>query len=228
MIKAIGHRGAAGIEPENTLRSFRKGIELGVDYVECDVYLTKDGKLVIIHDRNVDRTTNGTGPVEEMTFEEVRSLDAGKGEKVPTLEEVLDVVRGKCSIHIELKGEGTPKPVLELVERKGMLKDVVITSGNTERLKEVRRLNPDVAVEHIFGDPPPDAIERALSVGASRVSVNINHITQEYVDEGHRHGLLVIAWPPNTEEEMKRAMQFGVDMICSDRPDILMRVLGRA
>jgi len=228
MVQVIGHRGAAGLEPENTLRSYRRAIEIGVDYVETDVYLTRDKKLVCIHDRTVDRTTNGRGPVEEMTFDEVRALDAGKGEQVPTLREILTLIRGKTKIHIELKGEGTPKPVLTDVMDLAMVPEVVITSGNTDRLKLVREICPDVAVEHIYGDPPPDAVERALSVGAGRVSVNINHITQEYVDAAHRAGLLVIAWPPNTEEEVRRALGYGVDMICSDYPDLVLKVLNRA
>ncbi|NOZ22797.1 MAG: glycerophosphodiester phosphodiesterase [Planctomycetes bacterium] len=228
MIQVIGHRGAAGLEPENTLRSYRKALEIGVDYVETDVYLTQDKHLIVMHDRTVDRTTNGTGSVEEMTFDEIRELDAGEGEQVPTLREVLELIKGKAKIHIELKGEGTPKPVVDTVREMDMVPDVVITSGNTERVKEVKGLCPDVAVEHIYGDPPPDAVERAVSAGAGRVSVNIRHITQEYVDAAHAAGLLVIAWPPNTEEEINHALSFGVDLICSDRPDVAMKVLGRA
>lgn len=227
MIQVIGHRGAAGLEPENTLRSYRRALEIGVDYVETDVYLTKDKQLIVMHDKTVNRTTNGSGPVEEMTFDEVRRLDAGKGEQVPTLREVLALIKGKAKIHIELKGQGTPKPVVDTVREMDMIPDVVITSGVTERLHEVKSLCPDVTVEHIYGNPPPDAIERALSAKAARVSVNIRHITQEYVDAAHKAGLLVIAWPPNTEEEIRRALSFGVDLICSDRPDVAMKVLGR-
>jgi len=227
-IKVIGHRGAAGLEPENTLRSYRKALEIGVDYVETDVYLTRDKQLVVIHDRKVDRTTNGSGEVEKFSFEEIRKLDAGKGERIPHLREVLELVKGKAKIHIELKGEGTPEPVLGLVREMEMLPEVVLTSGNTERLKEVRRLDSDVAVEHIFSDPTPDALERAASVGASRVSVNMKFISRDYVDAAHRRDFIVIAWCPNTEEEIRRAIEHDVDMICSDRPDIVMKLLGRA
>lgn len=226
-VLVIGHRGAAGLEPENTLRSYRKALEIGVDYVETDVYLTKDKRLIVMHDGTVDRTTNGHGPVEAMTFEEVRKLDAGKGEKVPTLEEVLTLIKGKAKIHIEMKGDGTPRPVVETVQAMGMVSDVVVTSGNTDRLREVKSLNPKIAVEHIYGAPPADAIERAVSVKAARVSVHIKHITHEYVKSAHSHGLLVIAWPPNTPEEVKKALEYDVDLICSDFPDMVMKVLGR-
>ena len=106
MIEIIGHRGARGLEPENTIRSFQKALELGVDYIECDVHLTKDGHIVLIHDHTLDRTTNETGDVNDYTFEEIRKLDAGKGKKIPTLQELLDLVRGKVKIHIELKDTG--------------------------------------------------------------------------------------------------------------------------
>ena len=227
MIKVIGHRGVAGLEPENTLRSFQAALALGVDYVECDVYLTADRRLVLMHDRTVDRTTNGSGPVEEMTFEQVRQLDAGKGERVPTLAELLALIRGRCGAHVELKGAGTHEPVLRLVQSKGMLGDVVLTSGNTERLRAVRASSGEVAIEHIFADPPPDAVERALSVGAKRVSAHHTHATAAFVGAAHDAGLEVIAWPPNTVADMQAAIDLGVDLICTDRPDILLQHLGR-
>lgn len=227
MVKVIGHRGIAGLEPENTLRSFRAAIALGVDYVECDVRLTADGRLVLMHDESLDRTTDGAGPVAEMTFDEVRQLDAGKGEQVPTLEELLDLIEGRCKAHVELKAPGAPEPVLRLVQQKGMLTDVVLTSGDTERLRSLRALSADVAIEHIYGEPPADAIERALSVNAQRVSVHHQHATKAYVEAAHAAGLEVIAWPPNTVPEMQAAIALGVDLICTDRPDVLIGYLKR-
>ena len=227
MIEVIGHRGVAGLEPENTLRSFRHAIELGVDYVECDIHLTADGWPVVIHDETVDRTTNGSGPVAQMAFADLRRLDAGGGERVPTLEEVLDCIQGHCGAHIELKGDGCEETVLRYVEYKGMLDDVVLTSGQTQRLRRLRTLNAKVAIEHIFADPPPDAIPRATSVRASRVSAHYTHATPEFLAAAHAAFLKVIAWPPNTEATMQAMIDLGVDYICTDRADILMRVLGR-
>ena len=226
-VKVIGHRGVAGLEPENTLRSFRAALALGVDYVECDVRLTADGRMVLLHDESLDRTTDGTGPVAEMPFDAVRKLDAGQGEQVPTLEELLDLIRGRCKAHVELKAEGTPEPVLRLVRQKGMLADVVLTSGDTERLQALRALAPDVAIEHIYGDPPPDAIARALRVRAQRVSAHHRHLTRDYVDAAHAAGLEVIAWPPDTVPEMQAAIALGVDLLCTNRPDILLDYLKR-
>lgn len=223
MIEIIGHRGARGIEPENTMRSFQKAIDLGVDYIECDVHLTKDKHIVLIHDHTLDRTTNATGNVSDYTFEEIRKLDAGKGEKIPTLQELIDLAISKVQLHIELKDEKATEQTVQLVEKNGIVDQVFLTSGNTDTLKKVRGLNPLISIEHIFGQPPEDAIERALSVGAKRVSCHISHLTTDFVQKAHKNGLQVIAWPPNTLEEAKKALECGVDLICTDRPDIVTK-----
>ncbi len=113
----IGHRGACGYEPENTLRSFNRALQLRVDMVELDVHVCRSGEIVVIHDSKVDRTTGGTGYVADKTLDELRTLDAGKGEKIPTLQEVLTLVNRKVKVNIELKGTGTAKPVFQLLEK---------------------------------------------------------------------------------------------------------------
>ncbi|HGE72889.1 TPA: glycerophosphodiester phosphodiesterase [Candidatus Poribacteria bacterium] len=223
MIEIIGHRGARGLEPENTMRSFKKALELGVDYIECDVHLTKDGHIVLIHDHTLDRTTNGTGYVNDYSFDEIRKLDAGKGEKIPTLQELIDLIYGKVKAHIELKDEKATEQVVQIVEKNNMIDQVFLTSGNTDTLRKVRNLNPLIAIEHIFGQPPENAIDMATSVGAKRVSCHINHLTTDFVKKAHENGLQVIAWPPNTLEEAKKALECGVDLLCTDRPDIVTK-----
>ncbi|MFP4056287.1 MAG: glycerophosphodiester phosphodiesterase [Candidatus Brocadiia bacterium] len=227
MTQVIGHRGIAGLEPENTLRSFRRAIALGVDYVECDVRLSADAQPVLVHDETVDRTTDGTGRVAKLPLAALRQLDAGEGQRVPTFAELLDLLRHRCKAHIELKAPGTEAIVLEMVEEWDLLDDVVLTSGDTERLNAVRDLSPEVAIEHIFAQPPPDAIERALYVGAQRLSVHHRHATSDYIGAAHAAGLEVVVWPPNTEAEMEAMIDLGADLVCTDRPDILLRLLGR-
>ncbi len=116
MVTKIGHRGAMGYAPENTLKSFKKALELNINCVELDVHACKSGELAVIHDDEVDRTTNGKGYIAEKDLNEVKILDAGEGEKIPLLSEVLDLIDKRIKINIELKAEGTAKPVYEMIE----------------------------------------------------------------------------------------------------------------
>jgi glycerophosphoryl diester phosphodiesterase len=221
-----GHRGAAGLEPENTVRSFRRACDLGVDRVETDVQLTRDGRLVCIHDATVDRTTNGTGAVAALTFEEIRRLDAGQGEQVPTLEEAIAAVHGRTVLQIELKGEGTVSPTLAVLEALGMRSDeTLLTCFDTRRLEEARDRRPDLPVSLLFGQPPADAVERAQSVGASSLSIQHTHLTRDWVDAAHAAGLEICGWNPDTRGEMERVLDLGVDGLGSNRPDILIELL---
>ena len=224
-VKIIGHRGAAGLEPENTLRSFRRALELGVDVIECDVRLTRDGRIVLLHDATVDRTTNGTGAVGDLTFEQLRALDAGQGERVPTLLELLELAAGRVEVHIELKDPSAFEGVLAQLAELSLRDTAILTSGDTEVLRRVRAADAAIRMEHIFADPPADAVARAASVRAARISSHFTRLTRTFVDEAHRSGLEVIAWPPNTPADQRQAIALGVDLICTDRPDVLVATL---
>jgi len=222
----IGHRGAMGYEPENTLLSFKKALELGVDAIELDVYVCKTGELVVIHDDKVDRTTNGKGYVMEKTFDELRSFDAGKGEKIPTLSEVLDVVNRKVQVNIELKGVGTAKPVSDLVEdyigNKGWKHDdFMVSSFNHYELKEFGGLNPNVKFGALIVGIPIGFAEFAEKMNASSVNLCVEFINQEFVDDAHKRGMKVYVWTVNDEDEIKRMKSLGVDGIFSNFPDRL-------
>lgn len=222
MVYVVGHRGAAGVEPENTIRGFRYALELGVDYTECDVHLTKDDHLIVMHDSTVDRTTDGTGAVRDLTFAEVRSLDAGQGERVPTLAEVLEVVRDKAILLIELKGEGVEEQAVRSVRDMQMDDQVIFTSFHLDRIQEVKRRDPSLKVGAIFRQPPEDACQQALEVDASGIGVYHRSLCRELVGQAHRHGLDVRAWNPDTVPEMRAVIDLGVDGVSSNRPDLLI------
>ncbi len=144
----IGHRGAAALAPENTLASFRRAVELGVDAVELDVRCSGD-ELVVIHDDRVDRTTNGTGAVAELPFEALRRLDAGAGERIPTLEEVLEAVPIEVAINIELKGPNTAAPAAERLF--GLQRPLLVSSFDWSELRRFHERCPDVACAPLCG-----------------------------------------------------------------------------
>lgn len=225
MIEVIGHRGAAGLEPENTLRSVRRAIELGVDRVEIDVRVSRDGRLVIMHDETVDRTTNGHGYVSELTFDELRSLDAGMGEKIPTLEEILKFTMGKVKLEIELKVPEATEPTIQLVEELNAEKNVIVISFIHELLERVHDLNPNIRTGALFFEVPKDILQRALKVHAGSIHVYYRNVNSDLVKEAHRSGLEIAVWNPNRIEEMREMIGLGVDAIGSDRPDVLIRLL---
>jgi glycerophosphoryl diester phosphodiesterase len=218
------HRGAGYLEPENTLRALQRALALGVDQIEVDARLTRDGHLILMHDPTVDRTTNGTGKVEDLSLAEIRQLDAGFGERVPTLDEAFELTRGQVILQIELKGPGTAPAVVRAVEAAGMEREVILTSFVHQWLTEVHSLNPCISMGALWGRLPIDAVWQAQRLGVQALHIWHEQIQPKLVADAHAHGLLVRAWNANTEEEMRRLIELGVDAIGSDRPDVLLDV----
>lgn len=224
----FGHRGARGHEPENTVRSVRRALELGADGIEVDVYYV-DGRLLVIHDETLDRTTNGTGPVMGKTFAQLRLLDAGQGEKIPTLEEIFETVNRRALINVELKGPRTAAPVAALIgeyERQHGwgCGDFLVSSFDHAQLKETRMLRPEIRLGALFEEPLPDLVVRAERLGAWSLHVGRELVTPELVGEAHRHGLKVFVFTINEPDEMARLRALGVDGIFTDYPDRVARV----
>jgi len=215
----IGHRGASAYEPENTLSSFRRAIELGVDAVELDVRKTKDNEIVVIHNADVNKTTDGSGSVNELTLEEIKKFVTEKGEQIPTLEEVLDAVGKRVKILVELKETGIEEKVLDLIRQKGLIENVIIISFHEEALRKVRELN-DVATGLIYVRHK-NPIQAALDLKAEYLLPLYRFTHSANVRKAHENGLKVIVWTINKEEEVAEYKKKGVDGIASDRPDIL-------
>ncbi len=220
----IGHRGAAALEPENTLCSIQKALDLGVDQIEIDVHLTHDQYLVVIHDETVDRTTDGHGAVADFALREIRQLDAGKGERIPTLQEVINSVRRRAILQIELEGPRTAAPVVRIVEQNGMVDQVLLTSFVHERLHEMRRLNSNIRLAALWFKAPEDACEQAVGIGAEALHVEHHNTDAALVKQAHAHGLKIRAWNPDTVDEMQHVIDLGLDGVSSNRPDLLIEL----
>jgi len=216
----VGHRGARAYEPENTLRSFKRALELGVNAVELDVRRTRDNEVVVIHDARVDRTTRGKGLVGEMTLQEIKQLVLEKDDKIPTLEEALGFLDRKVKILIELKEKGLEKKVLGKIREKGLQKNVIIVSFLEEALSKVRELDDEVETGLIYVRHR-NPIESALKLGASYLLPFYRFIHASNVQKAHENGLQVIVWTINRQEEISEYVEKGVDGIASDKPDIL-------
>jgi glycerophosphoryl diester phosphodiesterase len=225
----IGHRGAAGYEPENTLVSFKKALELNIDAVELDVYKCKTGELVVIHDDKVDRTTNGKGYVFDKSFNDLRLLNAGNGEKIPLLNEVLDLIDNKIIVNIELKGEDTAKPVSEIIkkyikEKNWSEKSFIVSSFNHYELNKFKKMIPGIEIGACLTGIPINYAEFAEKAEAKFISLNMEFINKEFVKDAHKRGIKVFVWTVNDEDDIKRMMALGIDGIFSNFPDRLKQI----
>jgi len=224
MVLRIGHRGAMGHEPENTLLSFKKALSLGVDMIELDVHTCASREVVVIHDAKVDRTTNGRGKVANKALKELRVLDAEKGERVPTLIEVLDLVKRKAKVNIELKGKDTAKPVLDIileyVSKKGWkYDDFLITSFDHRELEKLRKLSADVKIGLLYYRMPRGFGKLAEKINAHTLNPRIGHFTKKHVDDAHRRGMKVYVYTVNDAKDIEKMKAIGVDGIISNYPD---------
>jgi glycerophosphoryl diester phosphodiesterase len=222
MVLRIGHRGAAGYEPENTLLSFRKAIELKADMVELDVHICKSGEVVVIHDDTVDRTTNGTGKVCELTLSELKRFDAGKGERIPTLEDVMHHIDGATGINIELKGEGTAEPVHritdEFMENGWKTSDLLVSSFNLGELVAFRSLS-DTRVGLLYGHFNESILETADRLNAFSLNPYYKGVNGDFIKDIHERGFSVYPWTVNDPRDIARMKALNVDAIISDYPD---------
>ncbi len=215
-MKIIGHRGARAVAPENTVMALRIGIECA-DYVEVDARLTSDGVAVVMHDATLDRTTNGSGPLNSHTFDEVRTLDAGVGERIPTLAEVCDLVRGSCGLVVEIKEPGSEDTICSILREKNP-KKLIVVSFHIGSIRKAGDLLPGIQTGHIFSRPVPDPVSEALGAGAGVILPKMVLLTEELVRQAHENDLLVIPWTLNTPEQYHAAVMFGVDGFASDDP----------
>ena len=227
MVKVTGHRGAAGLEPENTIRSFQRALDLGVDAIELDVHLTKDQHLVVMHDATVDRTTDGSGAVCSLTLRDIRQLDAGLGESVPTLQEVIDLVAQKAILQIELKGLGVEHKVAQTITVNHLINNVTVTSFRHNMVKTIKNLNPQISTGILFLGLPIDAPHLAHDAQADAVHPHVNYIDPQLVENCHNHGLSVRVWNTDDPSQMQEMIDLNVDAIGSNRPDLLLKLLNR-
>ncbi|MER5880882.1 MULTISPECIES: glycerophosphodiester phosphodiesterase family protein [unclassified Streptomyces] len=214
----IGHRGVMGIEPENTLRSFTAAQNAGLDLIELDLHLSKDGALVVMHDADVDRTTDGSGPIAEKTLAELRALDAGHGERVPVFEEVLDAVTSP--LQAEIKDVAAARALAEVMQRRDLVGRVEVSSFHDEAVAEITRLVPGVRTALIASRYGVDVVDRAVEVGSETVCLNIRRLSLEVVEKAREAELRIIGWVVNTQDHLRLVRALELDGATTDYPEI--------
>lgn len=225
----IGHRGAAAYAPENTLASFAKAMELGVKHIELDVYRV-ESELLVFHDDRLERTTNGSGYLHHYSLSELRKLNAGQGQQIPTLQEVFELVDKSAAINIELKGAHTAAPVADFIRRaisNGWRREqILVSSFNHRELKQLRMLDPDIMLGALMVALPVDDAAFATALGAYSVHLSQEFIDTRFIADAHARGLKVYVFTANHSEDIQRMIALGVDGIFSDFPDRVLSLLG--
>jgi glycerophosphoryl diester phosphodiesterase len=218
----IGHRGAAGHAPENTLAAIRTGISLGSDFVEVDVQSTLDGRLVLMHDTLVDRTTNGTGLVSSLTWEQLQRLDAGHGERIPSLEAALTAASGHAGIILEAKTPGIGPAIHRAVRASAFSGPVVYASFLHADILEISQIDPLARTMALIECIPLAGVAFARDANASLVGLSYDSAdsaTPEFIATLHEAGLEVLLYTVNEPSLIRRAIEIGADGIISDNPD---------
>jgi glycerophosphoryl diester phosphodiesterase len=236
MIHNIAHRGASAYEPENTLRAFERAIQMGATMLELDIHLSKDVHLVVIHDAKVSKTTNGKGHISDMTLKQIKELNAGKGEQVPTLTEVIDLVRDRAKLYIELKGQGTPGPVVDALHSMAFVDQVIVSSFLPLLIKKVKFLDPTISTSLLITwheKREADFAEWALVVAADYIHPCWENetptpsrlLTPDIISNIRRHDLGLITWHEERPSELQKLVKLGPDGICTNTPDVLAAIL---
>lgn len=218
-ILRIGHRGAAGHEPENTLASIEKAIRLGSDYVEVDIQKTADAHLVIMHDKRVDRTTSGTGEVTRLTLARLREFDAGHGQRIPLFSEVLETVNGRTGLMAEIVTPGIAADVVRELQRHQLRSPLILASFLHSELLAVRALLKQAQTLALLEGVPVDGSRFALSAQASHVGLGFDSVTEAFVQELHSSHLAVFVYTLDDERDIERARSIPVDGIVSNYPE---------
>lgn len=235
MIHNIAHRGASAYEPENTLRAFERAIEMGATMIELDVHLSRDGRLVVIHDSDMARLANDDRRIRDLTLQQIKGFDAGQGERIPTLSEVIDLVRGKVELYIELKGQRTPEPIVRTLQASHFTDQAIVGSFHLWLPQRVKFLDSTIRTSAFIGgnNRGADFVEWALAIEADYVHLCWENalptphdlLTPELLAGIRRNGLGIIIWHEERLSELNELVNFDVDGICTNTPDVLSAIL---
>jgi glycerophosphoryl diester phosphodiesterase len=227
------HRGASSVAPENTLSAMVAAVEAGAEFAELDVGLSRDGEVVLMHDRTLDRTTNGTGNLGDYSLEELRGLEAGSwfsqeftGEPIPTLREIIRFAKGQLKLNIEIKNSQEEPTiaaaVVDLIRSEDFIEECMVTSFSRETIEEVKRIAPEIMTGFIFGEDYPDDVFQG---GWEVLSSNHQVVDSAFVARAKEGGKKVHVWTVDDRDLMLRLIGLGVDGIISNRPALLLEVL---
>ncbi len=221
-ILIIGHKGASAITPENTLKAFQKAIELEADYVEFDSHLTKDGEIVIIHDADTYNLTGVHSLIKNNNLEEIKKLDAGEGEQIPTLQELIAIAKGKIGLQLEIKSTGLLEKMIQILRKEDLIHNSIISSFMLDELIKLKEIEPKIKIGFLL---PTELVQsrlikrkilRCAKEGFYAIHPHFSRVNREIVEFTHTKGLKVNVWTVNDSDVMKNLIQMDVDAIITD------------
>ncbi|MBA3044825.1 MAG: glycerophosphodiester phosphodiesterase [Candidatus Thermoplasmatota archaeon] len=226
-IRIIAHRGAMAYAPENSLESFGKALEMGSHIIETDVRTTSDGEAVLMHDSTVNRTTTGYGKVSDLALQDIKVFRLRNREAVPTLREALELLKGRCVLNLELKDAAAVAPTCKLLAELDMWNSVIISSFTGPWLMEVKLKRSKARIAFISDDRELDTVRIAKNLKAEAVHLSRRVATRKLVNAARSEGLDVNVWVVNRSWQVKKYIEWGVDGIITDRPDLVRRMLDK-
>ena len=241
----VAHRGSSGSAPENTMASFRLAIDEGADMIELDIRMTKDFHLIVHHDRDLGRTVRGTGYIREKTLNELKALDAGswfspkfRGEQIPTLREVMDILPPHMKLNIEVKTDGETRQDIAfeescilIVREKQFTERVIISSFDHKFLKRLHRLDPAIITGALLlpvRDMAKKPSSLARSIGTKAFICNTKQLRRRHIQDAHKHHIWVACYSVNTRPQLERMLRLGVDAVVTDFPGRMRRAIRSA
>jgi len=233
-ILVIGHKGASIIAPENTLLAFRKAIQLKADYIEFDLHKTLDGEIVIIHDNDTYNITGKQGLIEELTLKEIQELDAGEGEKIPTITELINLTKGKINLQPEIKASGLINDLIQILTKNNLIKKTIISSFDITQLIKIKEIEPRLKIGYLIPSELTRPrilnryIQKAIRNEFYAIHPHFTAVSKEFVDNAHENNLKINAWTVNEEDEIIRLKALGVDGIITDNIDLVNKLVGNS
>ncbi|MFX0042367.1 MAG: glycerophosphodiester phosphodiesterase [Candidatus Hodarchaeota archaeon] len=232
----IAHRGASNLATENTLNAFQKAIKLGADYIEFDVHQLKDGKIVIMHDANTFRMTGQKRTLKEITYEELKRLEIGDGERIPTLHELINIAKGKIALNCEVKARGLAEILVRIFQQADIIESTIISSFKNDILLKIQNIEPRVRLAAlrpirmqwikslIF---PKKILKTAVKNGFYAVGPKHIFVNRKFIDRAHHHGIKVFTWTVDSEKKIRKLIKIGVDGIITNNISNMKKILNQ-
>jgi len=232
-ILIIGHKGASAIAPENTLKAFKKAIELKANYVEFDIHKTLDGEIVIIHDADTFRVTGELKIIKNTTIRDLKKLDAGEGERIPTLKELIGVAKGKIGLQIEIKATAIAEDLTQILREEELVETAIISSFSFSELLSLKNFNPNLKLGYLLSSELKSRrlinrlTQKAIDNNLYAIHPHYNYVDDEFVNFSKDHNLKINVWTVNDRDVMQNLIEMGVDGIITDDIALAKELLGR-